>query len=174
MCILLLQSLIFPPGPSGEKTQGARLYLCLFWSIEHSLSLFNISRISGDCFPLLDVIWALANRNTRRLPVAEGGVRKPKARIFVKFSFSRADLSPLIITKQSLISLNPAPRARECFHPRVNFLEQMPTLPPWTAEAATYHNHKRKRQAMRTDAGLAAGSEASPGGGSMPGRTPIL
>lgn len=65
MRISLIQSLVFfSLNPVVQKPRGVRLYLCLFWWIEHFLSLFDIFQISGDCFPPLDVIWALANRNT--------------------------------------------------------------------------------------------------------------
>lgn len=106
------------------------MYLCLFWSIEQFLSLFNIFQISGDCFPPLDVAWAPANGNTRRLPAAAGGQRKLRAEMLVKFSFSWADLSPLIITQQSLISLNLAPCVDTCVPRRADFLEQTPTRLP--------------------------------------------
>lgn len=51
-----------------------------------------------------------------------------------KFSFSWADLSPLIITKRScwklcsLTSLDPAACVNKYFHPREDFLERVPTV----------------------------------------------
>ena len=119
-----------PPTPGPANPTGVRLYLCLFWSIEQFISLFNIFQISGDCFPPLDVVWAPANGNTRRLPAAAGGERKLRTEMLVKFSFSWADLSPLIITQQSLISLNLAPYVDTCVAPRADFLEQTPTQLP--------------------------------------------
>ena len=120
----LLQSLGLPPIPGPANPTGVRLYLCLFWSIEQFLSLFNIFQISGDCFPPLDVVWAPANGNTRRLPAAAGAERKLRAEMLVKFSFSWADLSPLIITQQSLISLNLAPCVDTCVPPeRISWSE---------------------------------------------------
>lgn len=71
---------------------------------------------------------------THTLPVPEGGVRKQGAQLLAKFSFSWADLSPLIITKRScwkrcsLTSLDPAACVNKYFHPREDFLERVPTV----------------------------------------------
>lgn len=68
--IFLLHLSFLSSQTQQSQTWGARgrLYLCFFWSIEHFLSLFNIFQISGDCFPPLDGVWAVAKRNTGHLP----------------------------------------------------------------------------------------------------------
>lgn len=131
----------FFPRPSGAKTQEVRSYLYLFWSIEHFLSLFNIFQISGDCFPPLDVVWGLANSNTRRLPVARGGVWRWRADISVQCSSSWADGSPLIITKWSLIFPKPSALC-EALPAQRDFLEQMPEQPCRPQQTS---NNKRER-----------------------------
>lgn len=52
------------PHPRPSKPHGGRLYLCLFWSIEQFISLFNIFEFLGIVFPPLDIVWAPANLET--------------------------------------------------------------------------------------------------------------
>lgn len=140
------------PDPAVQNSGvPGRLDLCFFWLIEHFLSLFNMFQISGDCFPGLNGVWALANRNMPSA-AAKGGVQRQRAEVSAKFSFSWADLFPSVMTRQDFPK--PSPLGKEVLQSQSELPGANANILTLNSQAHCSNTAKTKGEAMPTGAGV--------------------